>query len=170
MLFKKLLILSLVSLLPFTPLNNSNNLYQGVKIPIPLNKTSDNISSKVYSILKDTKTPLESDIIHNINQKYGNDNIVKNGYKYFFKQLNGGGRHELSIPKNKVLKVDYYLLNDGGDLHLKIYDDDNNIIKTIDPNSKGTIEIKFHKPTHVHIDTIGKDTHCYVNVKWNIKK
>lgn len=135
-----------------------------------LSAKGDNYSnSEDYSILNDERTTIKSDLICSIDEKYGIDLDGENAHKFFLKCQTGRARHESSVAKNQVLKIDYYMLNDGGNLRLEIYDDNYNLMKTLDSNSKGTIEIQFHELTKAHIDIVGENTHCYVDVKWSVE-
>jgi flagellar hook assembly protein FlgD len=88
---------------------------------------------------------------------------MKVSYKYF----NGTDTRKVSLKKGETLKIDFISEVKAGELVINILDNNDEIVKTLDSNTKGTEDIKAESDGKYTIKVEGYKTSGSYEVNWS---
>jgi len=92
-----------------------------------------------------------------------------NKINYSYKLFTGTHTKSIKVEKGKTIVIDYSSEVKKGELDLKIFDPDENVVLELETNKTGTEELIAEKDGKYELIITGSKTNGSFNVKWNIK-
>ncbi len=92
-----------------------------------------------------------------------------NQMHYTYKLFTGTKTKKISVEKGKTIVIDYSSEVKKGELTLKVFDPDKNVVLELEKNKSENKELKVEKDGEYKFVITGKKADGNISVKWDVK-